>query len=193
MLPPGCGQLYWHVLLGGRPEVRALVSEAQRRLAHLPELAPTPHRWLHITFLTVGLTDEVTPAERASMVSKATRLVGQLAPITVTLERVLYHPEAVVIAAIPADALSPLLTAVQDATRWTIGRDGTLAHQPWIPHVTVAYSQAEQPAGPVIAALGWEVPACEVTISSITLVNQDGPEYLWNWHPLAQVPLGSSP
>ncbi len=94
------------------------------------------------------------PAQRHSMVWKATTLLRHIAPIIITLERVLYHSEVAVLAAIPAGALDPLLTAVQDATPSAIDRDGTVPHQPWIPHVTVAYSNAKQPAVPIIAGPG---------------------------------------
>jgi 2'-5' RNA ligase len=126
------------------------------------------------------------------MVTEARRRLADVQPVTVTLARVLYHPEAIALAARPADALTPVLEAVQAATRAATHREGFNPHQPWTPHVTVAYSSAVQPAAPVIAALGSELPPCEITIHSISLVNQDGPEYLWNWHPIAEVHLGST-
>jgi 2'-5' RNA ligase len=110
----------------------------------------------------------------------------------VTLAHVLYHPEAIALVARAADALTPLLEAVQAATRAATHREGFDAHRPWTPHVTVAYSSAVQPAAPVIAALGPELPPCEIAIHSISLVNQDGPEYLWNWYPIAEVHLGTA-
>jgi 2'-5' RNA ligase len=191
-LAPGQGQLYWHVLLGDHPQVRALASEAHRRLADLPGLDLTPHRWLHLTTFMVGLSDEITAMQRDAMVTEAGRRLAGVQPVTVSLARVLYHPEAIALAVRPADVLTPLLEAVQAATRDATRRDGSLADQPWTPHVTVAYSSAVQPAAPIIAALGRELPPCEVTIRSISLVNQDGPEYLWNWHPIAEVHLGTA-
>jgi hypothetical protein len=103
---------------------------------------------------------------------------------------VFYHPEAVVVLARPAETLAPLLHAAQHATRIARLRGGVLVHEPWTPHLTIACSSAVQPAAPVIAALGWELPACRVTIRKVSLVNQDGPEYSWNWRLIADVPLG---
>jgi 2'-5' RNA ligase len=179
-------------LLGHHPQVRALVSEAYRRLADLRGLDLTPHRWFHLTTSMVGLTDETTAVQMDAMVTDARRRLAGVQPVTGTLARVLYHPEAIALAARPADALTPLLEAVQAATRAATHRKGLNAHQPWTPHVTVAYSSAVQPAAPVIAALGPELPPCEITIHTISLVNQDGPEYLWNWHPIAEVHLGTT-
>jgi hypothetical protein len=71
-LTPGRGQLYWHVLLGDHPQVRAVASEAQR-LADLPGLDLTPHRWLHLTTLMVGLTEEISAVQRDAMVTEASK------------------------------------------------------------------------------------------------------------------------
>jgi 2'-5' RNA ligase len=150
----------------------------------------TPQRWLHLTVLIAGLADEVGTRQIGLMVSEATQLLRDMAPITVTIGRVLYHSEAVMVAARPAGTLVPLLKSVQAATRSAIGRDGILPHEPWTPHVTIAYSSKVQPAAPIIAALGRELPERMVTIRGVSLVNQDGPEYLWNWEPIVYVPLG---
>ena len=157
MLPPGQGQLYWHVLLGDQPQVVATVREVQSRLAGFNGLDPTPHRWLHITVLMAGLTRDIAPEQRQRMVTEATRLLQRVPPIVVRLSRMLYHPEAIALAVSPGDDLTPLLEAVQAATRAATGDDGVLAHQPWTPHLTVAYSSARQPAAPIIAAVGREL------------------------------------
>jgi 2'-5' RNA ligase len=190
MLPPGRGQLYWHVLLGEDPEVRRLASEAQRRLAGIPGLDMTPPRWLHMTLLIIGFSDEFTSSQVDMMVSEAARLLRSMAPMSVTLSRILYHPEAVAVAAHPADALAPLLQAVQAATHTAKARAGVVAHEPWSPHITVAYSSEVRSAAPVIAALGKELSPRQITIRTVSLVNQDGPEYMWDWRPIADVTVG---
>ncbi|WP_182885585.1 2'-5' RNA ligase family protein [Microbispora sp. H10885] len=192
MLPPGKGRIYWHVLFRDHPEVRAIVSEAHRRLAGIDGLDLVPYEWLHLTTLVVGLTDEITDVQLTTLVAEARKLLVGVQPITVALGRVLYHPEAIAVEARPAEALTPMLDAVRAATRTATGRDGVLGTDPWTPHVTIAYSSAEQPAEPVIATLGRHLPDCEVTVNHISLVIQDGPEYLWAWHPRAEVSLGTS-
>ncbi|WP_066937225.1 2'-5' RNA ligase family protein [Microtetraspora fusca] len=192
MLPPGQGQLYWHVLFRDNPEVRSTVVAVHERLSGLPGLDLVPHEWLHLTTLIAGLTDEVTQDQIERMLVTARGLLRQVRPITVTLGRVLYHPEAVALEARPGEALLPMLNAVEKATRIATGRDGVLSHAPWTPHVTVAYSKAAQPAAPIIAALGRAVPDCAVTIGSISLVVQDGPEYAWDWRPVAEIPFTAS-
>jgi 2'-5' RNA ligase len=192
MLPSGKGQLYWHVLLGNNSRVLSLAKESQQRLANCKGLVSPPDRWLHMTILNVGLADQINASQREVMISEAGRLLAEVRPVTVTLSRVLYHPEAIVVAAEPVEVLTPLLEATRAATRAAIGREGTTEHEPWTPHVTVAYSDAVQPAAPIIAAMGRELPPCDVAIRTVCLVNQDGPENRWDWHPIAQVPLGHS-
>jgi 2'-5' RNA ligase len=84
------------------------------------------------------------------------------------------------------DSARRALRVVQDATRLATGRDGRLYHEPWVPHITVAYSNMVRPAAPVIEALGRELPRRDVAISSISLISQ-APEHLWTWHLVADV------
>jgi 2'-5' RNA ligase len=187
---PGQGQLYWHVLFRDYPQVQHLASIAQERLAGFPGLHFTPRQWLHMTTLVVGFAEDLTESEIADMVKHACQLFAGIPPITVTLGKILYHPEAIVIAVRPGAAMDPVLKAVQAATRLSVTGEETLKSQEWTPHVTVAYSTAIQPAGPIIAALGRELPNCQVTLSRIDLVVQEGPERLWNWRSIAEVPFG---
>ncbi|MDX3101017.1 2'-5' RNA ligase family protein [Nonomuraea angiospora] len=192
MLPPGQGRLYWHVLLGEDPQARAIVEEAHDRLAGLAGLDLVPRRFIHLTTFVAGYTHEITERQVTVMAEEAAGQLARVEPITVTLGRVLYHPEAVVLEARPAERLRPLLEAARFATRAATGRDGVLAHDTWLPHVTVAYSNADGPAAPIIDALGERLPEREVTIRSIHVVNQDGPETAWDWRPVAEVRLGAA-
>jgi hypothetical protein len=54
-----------------------------------------------MTALVVGSTDEITTADVEVMIVEARRLLAETPPITVTLGRVLYHPEAIVLGAQP--------------------------------------------------------------------------------------------
>ena len=192
---PGQGQLYWHVLFKNYPQVQHLAFIAQQRLARFPGLHFTPRQWLHMTTLIAGFAEEFTEDEVGDMVERARQLLAGIPPITVTLGRILYHPEAIVFALRPGAALDPVFKAVRAATHLAATGEETARSQAWTPHVTVAYSTSVQPAGPIIAALGRELPSCQVTISRIDLVVQEGSERLWNWRSIAEVPFGglSSP
>ncbi|MCW2933340.1 MAG: hypothetical protein JWM19_4302 [Actinomycetia bacterium] len=173
----------WHLLLGGHAEIRATATDARQRLARFTGLHMTPLRWLHITVLRVGTADRITEGDMERMLAGARAALADTSPITVTLQRVVYHPEAIALSAVPAAALEPIFDAARLVTREALGADaaGDGYGEEWMPHLTLCYSTAEQPAAPVIAGLGRTLPACKVTIGEMSLVVQDGPEHLWNW------------
>jgi 2'-5' RNA ligase len=185
------GMIYWHILLGGHPEVRELADTAQHRLSRFDGLHMTPHRWLHITTLVAGPAAEFSECAVSSMLEHARASLSGQVPISITLGRVFYHPEAIVLMAQPEMALNPLLEAAQRATEIATGRNGSdeglLAS--WSPHVTLCYSTSRQPAGPIIADLGTQLPARDVTVKALSLVIQRGPERTWDWHPIGEARL----
>jgi 2'-5' RNA ligase len=180
----------WFMLLGDHPEVAELVRTAQDRLAGLRGLDLVPPEWLHMTTLIAGFSDEITADQVNAMADHARRLLARTPPIRITLGRILYHPRAVMLEARPHEALDPVLQIAQDATRLATGREGRLYHEPWVPHITVAYSNMARPAAPLIEALGRELPRCDVAINSISLISQ-APEHMWTWHSVTDVQFGS--
>ncbi|MGC4957897.1 2'-5' RNA ligase family protein [Actinomadura citrea] len=186
---PGQGTLYWHILVGDRPEARDLAHTAQKRLAGFHGLHMTPPEWLHITTLVVGPTDEITPDQQHEVLTAASELLAELPPVTVKLSRIIYHPEAIAVAVQPTDDLKQIRNAVQTATHKVIGHEGHTEGTQWTPHMTLAYSETEQPAEPLITALGKELPTGEFTLKTVTLVAQQGPERLWDWHPAGRACL----
>lgn len=192
-LGPGEGLIYWHMLLGGNPDVVALAKEAQQRLEPFPGLHMTPLRWLHMTALIAGSASEFTRDQIEEMAVAASRLLANVPPISVTVGKILYHPEAIMLAAEPGDALAPVLNAVREATREVTGSSGMDGNKlPWRPHITIAYSTSRQPAGPIVTELGSSLPRRKVQINSVSVVNQIGAERTWDWHPEATVRFGSS-
>jgi 2'-5' RNA ligase len=188
----GEGLVYWHMLVGEYPEAAAAAQEAQQRLDGFEGFHLTPVKWLHMTTLVVGPSDRISDGEMRQLTESASRRLAGTPPITVALGRVLYHPEAIMLAATPADALSPIREAALATTREITGTDGQAESRPWTPHLTVCYSTSDQPAGPIIAALGRELPERQFQVSALSLVIQQGPERLWDWHPVATVRLSAS-
>jgi 2'-5' RNA ligase len=188
---PGQAQLYWHVLMRDQPQVCALAAVARQRLAGFAGLHPAPERWLHLTLLRVGLADGIGQASLEAMVGHARERLGPAAPVTATLGPVLYRPAAVALEVGPGGVLDPVRAAIEAAAAAAgLGPPGDgPAGDPWIPHVTVAYSTEDQPDDPIIAALGRELPAGQITIDSVSLVAQHGPEREWAWQPLVTIAL----
>lgn len=181
---------HWHILFHDQPEIQALASMVQRRLEGLPNLDIVPSAWLHLTTLVVGFADEVSQEQVGLMITDARHRLAGIAPIPVTVRRVFYHPEAVVLPVEPLDALTPVLDAVHAATL-AAGCQGRTETDPWLPHITVAYSSAAGPAAPIIAALGRHLPTAVVTIGSVSLVAQHRVGNSWQWQPIAEVDLAA--
>jgi 2'-5' RNA ligase len=170
----------WHLLLGSDAAVQAAAAVARQRLAGFNGLHMTPPEWLHVTVLRVGTADLVTQDDMSQMLATAQAYLAPTAPVTVTVQRVFYHPEAIALSVSPRSALSPIRTAARTATREVLGTDPGEGDE-WLPHLTLCYSTTEQPATPLIAKLGMTLPAHEVTITEMSLVVQHGPEDQWNW------------
>jgi len=178
------------MLLGRYPEVQEAAEAAQKRLSGISGLHLTPLRWLHMTTLVVGALDEVSREQMEEMTRIASEKLASTAPIPVTLGRVIYHPEAVMLGIRPEAALNPILEATQEATRAVMGKEGEInSGATWTPHMTLCYSESDQPAAPIVAALGKELPRCDVTIDRVNLVVQHGPERLWDWEPVGAAEL----
>src|ERR1700730_2680196 len=185
---PGRELYHWHMLFHDQPTVRELAATAQERLAGMSGLDMVPMRWLHLTTYIVGFADEIPDGGVEAMAAEARRLLAGIAPIAVNLGRVFYHPQAVVLAVEPVGALDPVLDAVRVATR-SAGCEGHTDTDPWLPHVSVAYSNRSGPAAPIIAALGGSLPKVEVTLRSVSLVAQTQVERTWQWRQVADIPF----
>ncbi len=122
------------------------------------------------------------------MTADARRRLSEIAPIQVSLGRVGYAIEAIALPAEPLGALTPILHAVREATR-AAGREGHTDTSPWLPHISIAYSNAHIPTAPIIAALGRWLPRTEITIRSVSLVAQTQVGLSWQWRPVAEILL----
>ena len=180
------------MLVSEHPRVVALAREAQNRLSQFSGLHMTPLKWLHMTALIAGTTDEITTRQIGQMAEAASRLLARTPPITITFGKILYHPEAIMLAASPPDALLPVIDVARTATHEVTGTHGQPGNRsPGAPHITLSYSTSRQPAAPIISALGHELLDCEVQISAISLVIQGGPERQWDWHTIATIRFGT--
>jgi len=188
---PAKGTLYWHILLGNNSPFRNIVLAAQDRLSGFSGLHMTPLQWLHITVLIAGPAGHISSQAISEMLETAQLSISDIGPIEVEFSRVIYHAEGIVLAAHPFEVLSPIREAAQTATRAVMGHDGLSERSSpiWTPHVTLCYSTSIQPAGPIIGALGKNLPRCRVAIEGFDLVIQRGSEWLWNWSSVGAVSI----
>ena len=193
-LDSGKGAIYWHILFGDYPAVRATARKAQARLASFRDLHMTPEEWLHASALVAGTTEDISSEDLDLMLSEARQHLAGIRPIDVTVSGVLYHPEAIMLGFKPEGALDPIHRAVRQATLTVTGRTGSVTGPAarWTPHITISYSMGKQPIAPIAVALGREVLSCDITVRAVSLVIQWGPERLWNWQPVGTANLGAS-
>lgn len=183
--------LYWHILMSEYPAVQELAELSRSRLAACSGLHFPPPQWLHMTTYVAGpLSDFGTDGVR-TMLTTAEKLLASAAPVAVSFGKVFYHPEAIVLPAQPPAALGFVYEAAREATRSAQVSEHVLDDEHWVPHVTVAYSTARQPAEPIIKALGRTLPECRVAVNNISLVVQEGPERLWRWRTVSQIRFGA--
>lgn len=187
---PNEGTVYWHILMRDYLSVARAVGEVQEELSQFSELHMTPLDWLHITILDAGSTKNISRVQMTSMLAVAQRELCGLESIRVSLGKIYYHPEAVVLGVSPCNALAPLFAAAQSAMLEVVGNSEVLETS-WMPHLTISYSTARQPAEPIVSTLGDSVEEIEIVVDAMTLVVQWGAERLWNWEPIGTVHLRS--
>ncbi|WP_433179465.1 2'-5' RNA ligase family protein [Actinoallomurus sp. CA-150999] len=188
---PGRRLYVWHILVGERPEVGRLVEECQARLEVISGLDPVPTRWLHMTTQIVGFADEISDSEIESMIDSVRERMCSVAPTTTILGRPLFHSEAVVLGVTPRDGLDAARAGIRQAVAVTV-RTNQLADDPdWIPHLSVAYSNSDAPARPVIEAMQPPPAPVDVRIDRIDLVSQERVGHCYVWDRIATVILGT--
>lgn len=188
---PGRRLLVWHILPAGQPEVCDLVRQCQDKLAGLPGLDLVPAGWLHMTTQIVGFEDEIPAAEVDAMVAGVEDRFARLTPVEVELGRVWLHSEAVMLGIRPPRALDPVRTAIREATAAAVGVHQLDDAPEWTPHVSVAYSNADRPARPVIDALALRPEPARLRVTRVDLVVQERVGHLYRWEPRAVVRLGA--
>ncbi|MWA02335.1 2'-5' RNA ligase family protein [Actinomadura sp. LD22] len=189
---PGRRLLVWHILPDDQTEARDLARQCQDKLAGLEGLDLIPSEWLHVTTQIVGFDDEITPAEADAMTAGVAERFAALSPVDVSLARVWLHSEAIMLGIEPPRALDPVRTAIRDAVAGSV-RVHQLADEPnWTPHMSVAYSNTEGPATPVIKALDLHPDPAPLRVSEVHLVAQERVGRLYRWERRAAVPLGES-
>ncbi|WP_165965417.1 2'-5' RNA ligase family protein [Actinomadura bangladeshensis] len=182
---PGRRLLVWHILVDGQPEVHDLVRQCQDKLSGLDGLDVIPSEWLHLTTQIVGFDDEITDAEEKAMTAGVAQRLARLAPITVELGKVWLHSEAVMLGIRPPRGLDPVRAAVRESVAAAV-RAHQLDDEPdWTPHISVAYSNADRPAAPVIKALELRPEPQPLHVRQVHLVAQERVGHLYRWEPRA--------
>ncbi|GAA2279349.1 hypothetical protein GCM10010402_40020 [Actinomadura luteofluorescens] len=187
---PGRRMLLWHLLPHGQEEVLDLVRRYQDKLAGVGGLDLVPAEWLHMTTQIVGFEDEIPSGRVEALVAGAGRRLAALAPIEVEVGRLWVHSEGVALGIRPERGLDPVRRAMRQAAAETVGVHSLDGDPGWTPHVSVAYSNADGPAAPIVKALDQAPGPVPLRVGAAHLVAQVRDGHLYRWEPLAEVALG---
>ncbi|TDB92629.1 2'-5' RNA ligase family protein [Micromonospora fluostatini] len=182
-----------HFTLADHPALVDLVARYQSALSGVPGLDLIPAQWLHLTTQGIGFVDEVSDVQLRDLRLHLDACLAELPAPTVTFHRPVVRPEAVYLPAEPAAPVAAVRSALRRAVAEVLGAGRVEADpvQGFRPHVSVAYSNGERPAEPIVAALA-EVDAdpVAVTLSRIDILAFHRDNRMYEWTSAEGTPIG---
>jgi 2'-5' RNA ligase len=190
---PGRHAYWFFVCFDDDPAVDVL---ARRYLTDLrePGLDPAVPGNLHISVQHVGFTDEVSADEATALLDAARRLT--VPRLRLLLGPVDPNPESVVLRVTPWEPITGLRRRLREVTAEVLGAHRlTGADDHFWPHVTIGYTNAELPTGPLLRRLAALPPRPPVAalVCRVDLVVLNRDNRAWTWGNLGAVPLVGAP
>jgi len=185
-----------HITIEDQPELQRLVARYRAALANIKGLDLIPDRWLHLTMQGIGFVDEVSDADLGAVRDAIAGETVQVQGPTVVFHRPVVRLEAVYLPATPAAPLRDLRAAVRSGIVRALGAgrvaDATESLANYRPHVSIAYSNTDQDAEPIVAALrAVEADAARVTFAHLSLLEFHRDNRMYEW--VSSQPLPLSP
>lgn len=181
----------WHITFAGNDcaDLHRLAADYRKALAPLPGLGLIPDQWLHLTMQGVGFIDEVQEHDVTRIVEAAQARLAAVPAFDLTFTRPLVTPEAVQWA---VDPRGP--NAVRDAIREAIADVWPDVPEPadgFKAHVSIAYSSATGPAGPIETGLDSIDPGpASVRVREAALIVLHRDRRMYEWETYGAVALG---
>jgi len=183
----------WHITFSDQPEILALADSYRGLLGRQPTLDLVPDAWLHLTMQGVGFVDQIEDGEVDTIVTRARRRCADLEPIKLAVGAPHVDPESIQIAVQPAESVRALRSAIRAAIGDVWGDGGVPEPaEPYTPHMSLAYINADGPAEPLADALADAPETTAIaTIKNCQLIvlNRDNGMYVWD--PYATVAIGA--
>jgi 2'-5' RNA ligase len=180
----------WHATFSGEPVMQRINDDFAPVVANLP-LDPVPPRWMHLTMQGVGFTDDVSAVDLNRIVAAVREHAQAVESILLTLGPPQLDPEALILPARPTAQLEAARAAVRAGISDVWGSAETPEPPDGFrPHVTIAYSNSEGPAEPLITALrGHPGSAYDVALGSVSLIALNRDQRMYQWDEIATVQL----
>ncbi|HMD25308.1 MAG TPA: 2'-5' RNA ligase family protein [Streptosporangiaceae bacterium] len=187
---PGSRLLTFHFTFAAQPAVQELAARAREQLAAFAWLDPVPGEWLHCTTQGVGFAGDVSETDLSAIAGAARARLAAVAPAAVTITA----PHAAGEGALCDVAPDGSLDRARDAARAAIADVWGAVRVPeaaqWIPHVSVAYANADGPAAAVDAALTG-IQTATAILPAIDLIRLGRDRHVYAWETIASIALGS--
>lgn len=182
----------WHITFTDQPAITRLANDYAAALADLPVYDPIPIRWLHLTLQGIGFTDEIARHDVDQIVERARDHCAQLAPFTITIGPAEIDPEALALPVEPVAELAAVRVAIREAIGDVLGSDQVPEQaEGFRPHVSLGYTNAAGPAAAPIEALARHAERrAEITVDSVSLIDLNRDEKMYQWTDVARVQLG---
>ncbi len=180
----------WHITFEGQDDLHRLVRAYQDHLA-MPGLDLVPFDGVHLTMQGVGFTDEVSQQDVQAIVMAAAARCAPLAPFILTLGPARIRPEGVNLPVTPEAPVRRLRMAIREAIAEIWGEEKVPeSAEEFTPHVTLAYSNADGPAAPIIEQIEQVGVLQAVTpIRAAQLIDLERDTHVYRWRTQAAVPL----
>jgi 2'-5' RNA ligase len=182
----------WHITFEDQPDVVALANAYRDVLDQQPSLDVVPNAWLHLTMQGIGFVDQTDHRDVDKIVARAHQRCADLQPITLAVGEPYIDPESIQIAVQPAESVRNLRKAIRASIGDVWGSDRVPEPaEPYTPHMSLAYINAEGPAQPLADALA-KAPkaAASANIKSCQLIVLNRDRRIYEWETYATVPIG---
>ena len=186
-----------HISMANQSPLRRLAGAYREPLGRFLGLDVVPPQWLHIARQAIGFVDEIADHEVHEVAKQVGERVIEVPAPVVEFFRPTVVDEAVFLVARPIEPLRKLWQATREGISAALGpgRQYELLEQAdgFLPHVTLAYSNAPGPAAPVVQAIeAVDTQSATARIGRLHLMEFHRDERMYCWRELASLPIGGA-
>lgn len=184
----------FHLAVGDSPGLAGLVAQYQDAIDEIPDLDLIPRQWLHITMQGLGFVSDLSEEELEAVFFAAREKLSDLSPFTLTFDRPVIRPEAIVMAPDPVEPLYGLRTSIRQAIEDALGPEALdLGPVEYQPHVSFAYVSADQSPAEILRRIdAVSNEPTELHVSSVPLIEMHRDNRMYEWRNLGTLRLGAS-